>query len=188
MFLIVGLGNPGPRYADTRHNVGFMAVNALAKAKQVPLNKAEHFGLTGDYREGAERVKLVLPQTFMNESGRCVRALADYYKVPSKQIVVIYDDVDLPPGQLRIRQKGGAGTHNGMRSVVGHLGTTDFPRVRIGIGERPFGWDLADYVLSHLSGDDGEAVRTAVEQAARAAALIVSDGVDLAMNRMNVRR
>ena len=86
MFLIVGLGNPGPRYADTRHNVGFMAVNALAKAKQVPLNKAEHFGLTGDYREGAERVKLVLPQTFMNESGRCVRALADYYKVPSEQI------------------------------------------------------------------------------------------------------
>ena len=139
MFLIVGLGNPGPRYADTRHNVGFMAVNALAKAKQVPLNKAEHFGLTGDYREGAERVKLVLPQTFMNESGRCVRALADYYKVPSEQIVVIYDDVDLPPGQLRIRQKGGAGTHNGMRSVVGHLGTTDFPGCASALAGAPLG-------------------------------------------------
>ncbi len=187
MFLIVGLGNPGPRYADTRHNVGFMAVDALAKAKRVALNKAEHLGLTGDYREGAERVKLVLPQTFMNESGQCVRALADYYKVPSEQIVVIYDDVDLAPGQLRIRQKGGAGTHNGMRSVVSRLGTTDFPRVRIGIGEKPRGWDLADYVLGRLSGDDGEAVKAAAGQAAKAAAMIVSDGVDLAMNRMNGR-
>lgn len=186
MYLIAGLGNPGSRYADTRHNVGFMAVDALAKAKGFSLLRAEHFGLTGTYMEQGKKVKVVKPQTFMNDSGRCVAALAHYYKIPAENIILIYDDVDLPMGRLRVRKKGGPGTHNGMRSVVRDLGETAFPRVRIGIGRQPDGWDLADYVLAHLKGEDADVIADCVDRAAKAAAMIVTDGVDMAMNRMNV--
>lgn len=186
MYLIAGLGNPGSRYADTRHNVGFMAVDALAKLKGFSLLRAEHFGLTGTYTELGQKVKVVKPQTFMNDSGRCVAALAHFYKIPVAHIIVMYDDTDLPAGKLRVRKKGGPGTHNGMRSVVKHLGETDFPRVRIGIGAKPAGWDLAHYVLAQLKNDpDADAIRGCAKRAAEAAALIVTDGADNAMNRMN---
>ncbi len=185
MIVIAGLGNPGLQYAATRHNVGFMAVDRLARDKGVAFNKSEHHGKTGFYFDGGEKVLLVKPQTYMNESGRCVREIVDYYKVDLSDLIVIYDDVDLAPGGLRIRKKGGPGTHNGMRSIVDELGSGDFPRIRIGIGSQPPGWDLADYVLSQLGGDDRRVIDDTVALAAEAAALMVEQGIDLAMNRMN---
>lgn len=185
MIVIAGLGNPGLQYAATRHNVGFMAVDRLARDKGVAFNKSEHHGKTGFYFDGGEKVLLVKPQTYMNESGRCVREIVDYYKVDLSDLIVIYDDVDLAPGGLRIRKKGGPGTHNGMRSIVDELGSGDFPRIRIGIGSQPPGWDLADYVLSQLGGDDRQVIDDTVALAAEAAALMVEKGIDLAMNRMN---
>lgn len=185
MIVIAGLGNPGLQYAATRHNVGFMAVDRLARDKGVAFNKSEHHGKTGFYFDGGEKVLLVKPQTYMNESGRCVREIVDYYKVDLSDLIVIYDDVDLAPGGLRIRKKGGPGTHNGMRSIVDELGSGDFPRIRIGIGSQPAGWDLADYVLSQLGGDDRRVIDDTVALAAEAAALMVEKGIDLAMNRMN---
>lgn len=185
MIVIAGLGNPGLQYAATRHNVGFMAVDRLARDKGVAFNKSEHHGKTGFYFDGGEKVLLVKPQTYMNESGRCVREIVDYYKVDLSDLIVIYDDVDLAPGGLRIRKKGGPGTHNGMRSIVDELGSGDFPRIRIGIGSQPPGWDLADYVLSQLGGDDRRVIDDTVALAAEAAALMVEKGIDLAMNRMN---
>jgi len=185
MIVIAGLGNPGLQYAATRHNVGFMAVDRLARDKGVAFNKSEHHGKTGFYFDGGEKVLLVKPQTYMNESGRCVREIVDYYKVDLSDLIVIYDDVDLAPGGLRIRKKGGPGTHNGMRSIVDELGSGDFPRIRIGIGSQPPGWDLADYVLSQLGGDDRKVIDDTVALAAEAAALMVEKGIDLAMNRMN---
>ncbi len=185
MIVIAGLGNPGLQYAATRHNVGFMAVDRLARDKGVAFNKSEHHGKTGFYFDGGEKVLLVKPQTYMNESGRCIREIVDYYKVDLSDLIVIYDDVDLAPGGLRIRKKGGPGTHNGMRSIVDELGSGDFPRIRIGIGSQPPGWDLADYVLSQLGGDDRRVIDDTVALAAEAAALMVEQGIDLAMNRMN---
>jgi PTH1 family peptidyl-tRNA hydrolase len=185
MYVIVGLGNPGSRYANTRHNVGFMTIDTLAEKKQIQVTKSEHQGLTGTFRVGGERVMLVKPQTYMNESGKCVGELVRFYKVDLDHLIVIYDDIDLDPGHLRIRKKGGAGTHNGMRSVVGALGSGDFPRIRIGVGAQPPQWDLADYVLENLSGDTQKTIMDAVGQAAKAAEMVVTDGIDLTMNRMN---
>ena len=186
MYIIAGLGNPGLRYANTRHNVGFMTIDALAEKWSVPVDRSEHQGLTGTARRGSEKVMLVKPQTYMNESGRCVGELVRFYKIDLDHLIVVYDDIDLDPGHLRIRKKGGAGTHNGMKSVVASLGGGDFPRIRIGVGAQPPQWDLADYVLENLSGDAEKTIKAAVEQAAKAAEMIVKDGVDLTMNRMNV--
>ena len=185
MIVIVGLGNFGEKYARTRHNVGFMTVDAIARKKGIMSWKKECRGLTASFFEGGQKIMLVKPQTYMNLSGECVGAIADYYDVDPEDIVVIYDDVDLPPGTLRVRKKGGPGTHNGMRSVVMHLATTDFPRIRIGIGQAPPMWNLADYVLAGLSEADQKLFADTCEKAADAALSIAANGIEATMNNVN---
>lgn len=186
--VIVGLGNPGNKYENTRHNVGFSTIDLLSVKHGIKVDRLKHRALTGDGSIKGERVLLVKPQTFMNLSGESVRDIAEWYKLPMENIIVIYDDVDLPVGTVRIRPKGSSGTHNGMKSVIYQLQSDDFPRIRIGIGKAPEGWDLADYVLSRFSGDEAKDIRQSVERAADAAASIVSDGVAAAMNLYNGER
>ncbi len=185
MILIIGLGNPGIEYARTRHNVGFLAIDAIAKEKHVQLTKNEHHGLTGTFFENGQKVMLVKPQTYMNLSGRCVRELADYYDVPLEDILVIYDDIDLELGQLRIRKKGSAGTHNGMRSILEELGDGGFPRVRMGIGKKPAHWDLADFVLAKIDDDAMESVEDMCAKVAQGVDFYLKQDIDVAMNRIN---
>jgi PTH1 family peptidyl-tRNA hydrolase len=186
--VIVGLGNPGRKYEDTRHNVGYMAVDLIAQKYGIKVNRLRHRALTGDGRINGQRVLLVKPQTFMNLSGESVRDIVEYYKLPVENLIVIYDDADLPAGTLRIRPKGSSGTHNGMRSVIYQLKSDGFPRVRIGIGRAPEGWDLADYVLSKFSSDEADVMADCISRAAEAAAVIVTDGIEAAMNRYNGER
>ena len=154
MYIIVGLGNPGREYARTRHNVGFDVIDVLSEKLNIQVNRSLMHGLVGDGFFGGEKVMLVKPQTFMNLSGQCVSELVSFYKVPMDRLLLIYDDIDLPLGKLRLRLSGSAGTHNGMRSVIGLLGRQDFPRLRVGVGSRPEGWELADWVLSHYQTEE----------------------------------
>jgi PTH1 family peptidyl-tRNA hydrolase len=183
--IIVGLGNPGRKYESTRHNVGFMTVDLIAQKFGIKVNRLKHRALTGEGRIDGERVLLAKPQTFMNLSGESVREIVEYYKVPVENLIVIYDDADLQAGVLRIRPKGSSGTHNGMKSVIYHLRSDSFPRIRIGIGRAPEGWDLADYVLGEFGGNEAEKVAACIRRAAEAAAVIVTDSVEKAMSRYN---
>jgi PTH1 family peptidyl-tRNA hydrolase len=183
--VIAGLGNPGNKYENTRHNVGFSTIDLLSSKHGIKVNKLKHKALTGEGTIAGERVLLVKPQTFMNLSGESIRDIAEWYKLPMDNIIIVYDDVDLPVGTIRIRPKGSSGTHNGMKSVIYQLQSDEFPRVRIGIGKAPEGWDLADYVLSRFSADEAGAIRESIARAADAAASIVSDGVSAAMNQFN---
>ena len=149
MHIIVGLGNPGREYARTRHNVGFDVIDVLSEKLDIPVNRSAMHGLTGSGLVGGEKVLLVKPQTYMNLSGQCVTELLSFYKPPMENVLVVFDDIDLPLGKLRLRRDGSAGTHNGMRSIIGQLGRQDFPRLRVGVGSKPEGWELADWVLSH---------------------------------------
>ena len=185
MFLIIGLGNPGTKYAGTRHNIGWDAVTAIADAMGIALKTKECKGITGTGVIEGVKVKLVQPQTFMNNSGECVRALMDFYKIPADDILIICDDVSLPTGKLRIRAKGSAGGHNGLKSIIAHAGTSDFARLRIGVGEKPEGWDLADHVLAHFPKEEEAEVREALKKAVGAVKCILSDSVEEAMNRYN---
>ncbi len=185
MVLIIGLGNPGAKYAGTRHNIGFSAVTALADACGIELKTKECRGLTGTGVIEGVKVKLVQPQTFMNLSGECVRALMDFYKVPADDILVICDEISLPTGKLRIRAKGSAGGHNGMKNIIAQIGTSDFARLRIGVGEKPEGWDLADHVLAHFPKEEEEAVRDALKKTVAAVRCFLSDGIAETMNRFN---
>lgn len=186
--IIIGLGNPGNKYENTRHNVGFCAIDMISGKHGIKVDRLKHKALTGDGSIKGERVLLVKPQTFMNLSGESVRDIAEWYKLPKENMIVIYDDVDLPVGTVRIRPKGSSGTHNGMKSVIYQLQSDDFPRIRIGIGKAPEGWDLADYVLSRFSSDEAKAIQLSIERAAEAAIAIVSDGVAAAMNLYNGER
>lgn len=188
MKVIFGLGNYGRQYAGTRHNMGFDTVTRLSDTLGINLDTKRFKGLCGFGYIGAEKIILVQPQTYMNLSGECVRAVLDFFKLTNKDIIVVYDDISLEPGQLRVRKKGSAGGHNGIKSVIAHLGTDEFDRVRIGVGEKPEGWDLADYVLSRFDKADEDAIREAIDQAAKACETIVTDGIDTAMNRFNVKR
>lgn len=185
MVLIIGLGNPGAKYAGTRHNIGFSAVTALADAYGIDIKTKECRGLTGTGVIDGVKVKLVQPQTFMNLSGECVRALMDFYKVPADDILVICDEVSLPTGKLRIRAKGSAGGHNGMKNIIAQIGTSDFARLRIGVGEKPEGWNLADHVLAHFPKEEEEAVRDALKKTVAAVQCFLSDGIAETMNRFN---
>ena len=183
--VIVGLGNPGRKYENTRHNVGFMAVDLIAQRYGIKVNRLRHKALTGDGMIDGKRILLAKPQTYMNLSGESVRDIVEYYKVPMENLIIIYDDIDLPAGVLRIRAKGSSGTHNGMKSVIYHLQSDNFPRIRIGIGKAPEGWDLADYVLGEFSSDEADKAADCIRRAAEAAAAIVAEGIEKAMSRYN---
>ena len=157
IYLIIGLGNPGAEYAHTRHNAGFEVMSRLEESFSVKLRRKFLLqGQTAEITDGETKIVLCEPLTFMNRSGDCVRKLLNRFKVPQENLLVIYDDIDLPPGKVRVRKNGGPGTHNGMRSIASCLGKTDFPRIRVGTGDRPAGQDLAAWVLGHWSAEDKE--------------------------------
>lgn len=186
MYIIAGLGNPGRKYEKTRHNVGFQVIDRLAEKYHIDMNTKKHKAVCGTGVIEGMKVLLVKPQTYMNLSGESIREAADFYKIdPEEELLVIYDDVSLKPGQLRIRKKGSAGGHNGIKSIIQHLGTQAFPRIKVGVGEKPEGYDLADYVLGHFSGEDEKEMREAYGRAAQAAAAILTEGPDRAMNEYN---
>ena len=185
-WLIVGLGNPGEKYERTRHNVGFLVVDALAERLGVPVQKLKHRALTNTVRLAGQKALLMKPVTFMNLSGEAVGDAARFYKLPPERVLVISDDTALPLGKLRLRKGGSAGGHNGLKSIIQHLGTDQFPRLRLGVGEklRP-DYDMADWVLGRLQGEDWKAMEAAVDRAADAVEHVLAHGVDAAMNRFN---
>ena len=186
MFLIVGLGNPGRQYEHTRHNAGFDVMDALAEKYNISISESGHKALFGKGMIGGQKVILAKPQTFMNLSGESVAELLHYYKIdPEEELLVIFDDISLAPGNIRIRKKGSAGGHNGIKNIILHLGTQVFPRVRVGVGEKPEGYDLADYVLGHFQGDEKKLMEEAYDRAAAAVVEILTDGPDKAMNDFN---
>ena len=185
MKIIVGLGNPGSRYESTRHNAGFLAVDRLARELGVAVNKNQNQALVGEGRIGPDKALLVKPQTYMNKSGEAVGHLARYYKVEPEDIIVIYDDLDLEPGRLRIRAKGSAGGHNGIKSIISHLGTEEFPRIKVGIGRPVPGMNSADYVLGFISKEDWPVLDEALNDAVNAVKEIAVHGVIQAMNVYN---
>lgn len=187
MKIIAGLGNPGKEYENTKHNVGFLTIDILAEKYDIKVNKIKFKGLVGEGMIGTEKVILVKPQTYMNLSGQCIREIVAFYKLDMEDLVVIYDDIDLPMGNLRIRKKGSAGTHNGMRSIIYDLQDDGFPRVRVGIGGERKG-DLANYVISGFSGDDRRLIEEAIVKAADAVACLVEDGIDRAMVDYNTKK
>lgn len=180
-WLIVGLGNPGPQYASTRHNTGFMTLDLLASRLQVKVSKERFRALTGQAEYEGQRLLLMKPQTFMNASGIAVEAAAHYYKLPPERILVLFDDISLPVGRLRIRKDGSAGGHNGLKSIISMLGSDQFPRVKIGVGAKPHpDYDLADWVLSTVNKADQPAYQSALRSAADAALYVVTSGCDKA--------
>ena len=186
MFLIAGLGNPGRQYEKTRHNMGFDTVDELIDRHRIPQGGIAHKAMYGKGIIGGEKVLVAKPLTYMNLSGDSVAEFVNYYKMdPETEIIVIYDDIDLDPGQIRIRKKGSAGGHNGIKSIIGRLGTQNFYRVKVGVGAKPQGWDLADYVLGRFSKEEREVVNKAIEQAADAVEMILEQGIDAAMNHYN---
>lgn len=188
MHLIVGLGNPGPKYEHTRHNAGFDVLEVLSQKLSIPIKRLHCKATVGEGTVDGQRIALCRPQTYMNLSGESVQALMSWYKVLPQNLIVIYDDVDLPPGKLRVRPSGGPGTHNGMRSIVELISTEDFPRVRVGTGPAPEGWELADWVLSHYATKEERQVAfDAYMSAADAALCLVREGVEAAMRKYNAK-
>ena len=186
MYIIVGLGNPGKQYAHTRHNVGFDTIDILADKYNISVDIKKHKALCGKGMIGGQKVVLAKPQTFMNLSGESVRELVDFYKIdPEEELIVIYDDISLEPGQLRVRPKGSAGGHNGIKNIIAHLGTQVFKRVKVGVGEKPKGYDLADYVLGHFSKEDRMLMEDAFGRAAEAVVCMMNDSMEHAMNQYN---
>ena len=185
MYLIVGLGNPGKQYDMTRHNIGFHTIDYIADKYGAKLTKLKFKAVYGEATISGEKVYLVKPQTYMNLSGESVREAADFYKVDPEHIIVIYDDISLDVGQLRIRKKGSAGGHNGIKNIIAHLGTQEFPRIKVGVGDKPPRMDLADYVLSRFSKEDREKMEQAFKDAAEAVEVMIAEGPDAAMNQFN---
>lgn len=185
MKLIVGLGNPTPQYDKTRHNVGFAVIDHLMNEYGIALDTAKHKGFYGKGRIAGESVILLKPMTYMNLSGESVVQVANYYKVAPKDVIVVYDDINLDVGRLRIREKGSAGGHNGIKNIIAHLGTDEFPRIRVGVGMKPPKMDLADYVLSRFSKEEEALMEEGYEKAAKAMELMVEDEISQAMNLYN---
>lgn len=189
MYIIAGLGNPGSKYEKTRHNMGFRVIDLLAEKYHIDMNMKKHKAVCGTGVIEGRKVMLLKPQTFMNLSGESIREAVDFYKIdPETELIVIYDDISLAPGNLRIRKKGSAGGHNGMKNIILHLGTQVFSRIRVGVGEKPAGWDLADHVLGRFSPEDREKFDDAVKEAVDAVTLMVQDRTDEAMNRYNRKK
>ena len=189
MFVIVGLGNPGKKYENTRHNAGFIAIDALADKYGISINEKKHKALCGTGVIEGVKVLLVKPQTFMNLSGESVGEVMNFYKLdPEEDMLVIYDDISLAPGNIRIRKKGSAGGHNGIKSLIAHTGTQGFMRIKVGVGEKPSGWDLADYVLGHFSEEDNVKLKEVMPDVISAAVLMSHGDVDKAMNDFNAKK
>lgn len=185
-WLVVGLGNPGEKYENTRHNVGFLTVDELAERARVPVQKLKHRALINTLEVGSVKVLLMKPVTYMNLSGEAVRQAVDFYKIPPERVLVVSDDTALAVGRLRIRKGGSAGGHNGLKNIIQHLGTDQFPRVRVGVGEKPHpDYDMADWVLGKFQGEDKKAIDGAVKRAADAVECLLKEGPDRAMNRFN---
>ena len=185
-WLVVGLGNPGEKYENTRHNVGFLTVDELAERARVPVQKLKHRALTNTLEVGSVKVLLMKPVTYMNLSGEAVGEAARFYKLPPERVLVISDDVSLPVGKLRIRKGGSAGGHNGLKSIIQHLGTDQFPRIKVGVGQKPHpDYDMADWVLSKFAGEDLKTITEDIRKAADAVECLIQEGPDKDMNRFN---
>lgn len=188
MKIIAGLGNPTKEYEGTRHNIGFSVIDKLADKYNISMNEKKHKAICGKGMIEGEKVILLKPQTYMNLSGESVGDAVNFYKVdPEEDVIIIYDDIDLDVGKLRIRAKGSAGGHNGMKNIIAHLGTQVFPRIRVGVGAKPKDWDLADYVLGRFPKEELPEIEAGRETACEAVKIIVSQGVEAAMNRINGR-
>jgi PTH1 family peptidyl-tRNA hydrolase len=186
MFVIVGLGNPGRQYENTRHNAGFAAIDALSDRYGISVDTKKHKALIGKGVIKGHKVLLAKPQTYMNLSGESVRELVDYYKIDeTTELLVLYDDISLEPGVLRIRKKGSAGGHNGIKSLLAHLGHDRFGRIKIGVGEKPKGWDLADYVLASFSQEEKEKLRDCLPKLCHGVEIILEEGIEEAMNQIH---
>lgn len=185
MYIIAGLGNPGKEYEGTRHNAGFMAIDALADRYNIDVSAKAHRALIGKGVIEGQKVILMKPQTYMNLSGESVRSVLEYYKEDLDHFFVVFDDISLEPGQLRIRKKGSAGGHNGIKNIIAQLGTQEFARIKVGVGEKPSRMDLADYVLSHFSKEEYKRMEEACRDAAAAAVAMMTEGIDEAMNHYN---
>ena len=189
MYIIVGLGNPKKEYDNTRHNIGFDVIDALAKANGIGMTEKKHKAIIGKGIVGGQKILLVKPQTYMNLSGESVRELVDYYKIDeTSELIVISDDISLGVGQLRIRKKGSAGGHNGLKNIILHLGHDVFQRVKMGVGEKPKNYDLADYVLGHFSKEERKIMDDSVLDACRAIEMMINDDTDGAMNLYNKKK
>ena len=188
MYLIAGLGNPTKEYDKTRHNVGFSVIDVLADRYRIDISEKKHKALCGRGVIEGQKVLLLKPQTFMNLSGESIRAAADYYKIEPEEMIVIYDDISLDPGQLRIRLKGSAGGHNGIKNIIANLGTQDFPRIKVGVGAKPPRMDLADYMLSRFGAGEQKLMEEAFGEAAEAAVMMMTDGAERAMNHFNAKK
>lgn len=184
-YCIVGLGNPGRQYEETKHNVGFKVIDRLAEKYDIKVDKFKNKAFVGDGTIRNKRVLLVKPQTYMNLSGESVREIVNFYKIPQERFVVIFDDTSLPCGSVRIREKGSHGGHNGIRNIIDQMGTDQFYRIKVGIGEKPSGWDLADYVLGKFNEDDLPAMDEGMDKAVKGVEVMLSRGIAEAANRVN---
>lgn len=186
MYIIAGLGNPGRQYAGTRHNMGFNVVTRIADDYKMQITIKEHKALCAKGFIGGQKVLLALPQTYMNLSGESIRELVNYYKIdPETELMVIYDDISMDVGRIRMRAKGSAGGHNGIKNIIAELGTDVFPRMKVGVGEKPKGWNLADYVLGRFSDEENEVMRRMLAKGSDACRDFILYGIQEAMNRYN---
>lgn len=189
MYIIAGLGNPDQRYEKTRHNVGFDVIDEMAKKYNIELTEKKHRALCGSGYIAGKKVLLMKPQTYMNLSGESIRAALGFYKLNAdSELLVIYDDISLAPGRIRVRARGSAGGHNGIKNIIAQTGTQDFARIKIGVGEKPAGWDLADYVLGRFSKEERALVEEAFSDAVKAAEMILADDLPGAMNQFNGKK
>ena len=189
MFVIVGLGNPEKKYDGTRHNIGFAVIDALADKYNISIKDKKHKALCGTGVIEGVKVMLVKPLTYMNLSGDSVADVMNFYKLdPEEDMLIVYDDISLAPGNIRVRKKGSAGGHNGIKSIIARCGTQNFMRVKVGVGEKPEGWDLADHVLGHFSDEDSRLVREAIDDAIGAIVMMSRGDVDQAMNNYNAKK
>lgn len=185
-YLIVGLGNPGKKYEFTRHNAGFLSVDVLCEKFNFTVNKLKFHALVGEARIDGKRCLVMKPQTMMNNSGEAVKEACNFYKIPAENVIVIFDDISLDVGKLRIRRSGSAGGHNGIKSIINHLGSDKFPRIKVGVGAKPHSdYDLADWVLSEFNKDEAKQLRQAVDKACDAVALMTRGEIEKAMSNFN---
>jgi len=189
MYIIVGLGNPSKEYENTRHNIGFDVIDYIIDKYDIAYSGAKHKAMYGSGMIDGVKVVVAKPLTYMNLSGEAVRSLVDFYKIePESELIIVYDDISLSPGKIRIRKKGTAGGHNGIKSIIQHLDTTNFMRIRVGVGEKPKGWNLADYVLGRFSKDERKLVDEAVCNTTKAVRMILNNNIDAAMNEFNEKQ